>query len=96
MRKLVRTQEESRFEYLSENLYESSYLIAKNFKVLGFMKQGRKIAIRFLKTPELEKASIGYFNGGSVSAIKFTDAYRRLKDAVFQTGRTADESKYIQ
>ena len=45
----MRTTEEMRFEYLSENLYESSYLIAKNFKVLGFIKQGRKVAVRFLR-----------------------------------------------
>ncbi|GEM_PF-4778639 len=87
----MRTTEQSRFEYFSENLYESSFLIAKNFKVLGFIKQSRKVAVRFLKSPELEKASLAYFNGGSVSAIKFTDAYRRLKDAVFQQ---KNEEKY--
>ena len=79
-----RAVEQERFEYFSNNLYESSYLIAKSFKVLGFTRQGRKVAVRFPKTPELEKASLDYFNGGLVSAIKFTDAYRRLKDAVFQ------------
>ena len=87
----MRSNEETRFEYLSENLYESSYLIAKSFKVLGFIKQGRKVAIRFLKTPELEKASLDYFNGGAVSAIKFTDAYRRLKVAVFTTQNDYEE-----
>ena len=80
-------REVEQFEYLTENLYESSYLIAKKFKVLGFIKNGRKAAIRFLRTPELEKASMDYFNGGLVSAIHFTDAYRRTKDAIFQTNK---------
>lgn len=89
MKKLT---EESRFEYLSENLYESSYLIAKSFKVLGFIKQGRKVGVRFLKTPELEEASMTYFNGGLIAAIKFTDAYRRLKDSVFTAVRNDEDS----
>lgn len=77
-------REVEQIEYLTENLYETSYLIAKNFKVLGFNRHGRKVAVRFLKTPQLEKATLGYFNGAEVAAIKFTDAYRRLKDSVFQ------------
>lgn len=81
---MISANEQPRVEYLSENLYEASYLIAKNFKVLGFIKQGRKVVVRFLRSPALEKTSLNYFNGGTVSAIKFTDAYRRLKDAVFQ------------
>lgn len=89
---MKREAEESRFEYLSENLYESSYLVAKNFKILGFIKQGRKVAVRFLRSPDLEKTSLNYFNGGMVSAIKFTDAYRRLKDAVFQA--KAEDSRH--
>ena len=93
---MKRTAEAPRFEYLSENLYEISYLIAKNFKVLGFIRQGRKTAVRFLRTPELEKASLSYFNGGLISAIRFTDAYRRIKDAVFQTGQRRDEEKNEQ
>ena len=87
----MRTTEDTRFEYLSENLYEASYLIAKSFKVLGFIKRGRKVTVRFPKSLELEQASLNYFNGGVVSAIKFTDAYRRLKDAVFTTQNDYEE-----
>ena len=71
-------------EYLTEDLYLSSFLMAKSHHVLGYIKTGRKASIRFLITASLEKDVMAYYNSGKAVGSRLFDCYRRLKDMVFQ------------
>lgn len=83
---------ENNSEFLSEDLYQCSYLLTKGHKVLGCIRNGRKVAIRFIKTPALEKDAMAYYNTGKASASHLFASYRQLKDMIFQVVRTKDEA----
>jgi len=69
--------------HASQNLYECAYLLAKGFKLNGKEETGQKVTI-FLEGDGIADEVLRYYNGGLVSAKKFTDAYRTLKDYVFE------------
>jgi len=71
-------------EFLSEDLCQCSYLIEKKHKILGAIRLGHKVAIRFNKTPAVENDALQYYNG---TACRLFDNYRRLKALVFQVLR---------
>ena len=71
-------------EFFSEDLYLCSFLLTKGHPILGFTKTERKIAIRFLRCPAIEKDVMSYYNQGKATASRLFDSFRRLKDIVFQ------------
>ena len=71
-------------EFLSEDLYLCSFLLTKGHQILGFTKTSRKIAIRFPRSPTIERDVMIYYNQGKAIASHLFDSFRRLKDMVFQ------------
>lgn len=70
-------------EYHTQNLYEASFLLCRGFKLSGKEKDGSKVRIGF-SGEGVRQAALGYYNGGKVEAKAYSDAYRTLKDFVFE------------
>lgn len=68
----------------TSNLYEASFLIARGFKLNDVEKDSGRKAILYLEGEGIEDAIRDYYNGGLVSGKAMTDAYRMLKDRVFE------------
>jgi len=72
-------------EVTIEDLYSCSFLALKGHQVLGVIRTSpNRAAVRFLKTPAIEKDIFGYFNGDTVPAIRLFESLRNIKQAVFQ------------
>ncbi len=67
----------------TNNLYEASYCLCVGLKMIGKQGIGGKITVLFEGKNAQQKA-MKYYNGGKVSAKAYSDAYRTLKDYVFQ------------
>jgi hypothetical protein len=70
--------------YKTQNLYEASFLLAKGFNLSGKEKAGSKVVLLFEYKPEISEAAMAFYNGSLIQAKKFSDAYRTLKDFVFE------------
>ncbi len=70
-------------EYYTQNLYEASFLLCSGFKLSGKQKDGSKVRIGF-SGEGVRQAALGYYNGGQVEAKAYSDAYRTLKDFIFE------------
>ncbi|MFA6599828.1 MAG: DUF5659 domain-containing protein [Candidatus Omnitrophota bacterium] len=70
--------------HATPNLYEASFLIARGFKINDIEKDAGRKAILYLEGEGIEDAIRDYYNGGLVSGKAMTDAYRMLKDRVFE------------
>ena len=70
--------------YRTQNLYEASYLMVKNFLLAGKERAGSKVTILFEDSSDLQKAVLSYYNNGLVEGKAYSDSYRSLKDFVFQ------------
>lgn len=69
--------------HTTQNLYEGSYLLAKGFKLTGKDDSNAK-TILFFEGEGVNAESIKFYNGGLIKAKAFADAYRTLKDYVFE------------
>ena len=69
--------------HTTQNLYEASYLLAKGFKLTGKDAQESKTTL-FFEGEGVEQEALRYYNGGSVKAKAYSDAYRTLKDYIFE------------
>ena len=70
--------------HATPNLYEASFLIARGFKINDVEKDAGRKAILYLEGEGIEDAIRDYYNGGLVSGKAMTDAYRMIKDRVFE------------
>ena len=70
--------------HATPNLYEASFLIARGFKINDIEKDAGRKAILYLEGEGMADAVRDYYNGGLVSGKAMTDAYRMLKDRVFE------------
>ena len=69
--------------YATQNLYEAAFLLCKGFNLAGKRREGSKVIVMF-QGAEASTAALKYYNGAKVEAKAFTDAYRTLKDYVFE------------
>lgn len=69
--------------YETQNLYEGAFCLSKGFKLAGKKRLGNKVSIIFQGKNVCEEA-LGFYNGAKVEAKALTDAYRTLKDYVFE------------
>lgn len=70
-------------KYMTQSLYESSYLMAEGYDLAGKTKDGNKMSIYFKPSASINEAAIRFYNGGKVEAKKLCDSYRTLKDYIF-------------
>ncbi len=69
--------------HTTQNLYEAAFCLCKGLKLTGKVREGRKVSVIFEGFSAREIA-LGFYNGGRIEAKKLTDAYRTLKDYVFE------------
>ena len=68
----------------TQNLYEAAFLRAHGFKLAGKERSGQKVTIVFAPDPSINDAVMDFYNGGHVEGQAFVEAYRTLKDLVFE------------
>ena len=69
--------------YATQNLYEAAYCLCKGLKLAGKKRQGHKVIVLF-EGPDAQTESLKFYNGAKVEAKAYSDAYRTLKDYVFE------------
>ena len=69
--------------YQTQNLYEGAYLLSRGFKLAGKDRQGNKMLVLF-EGKSVREEALKFYNGAKVEAKALTDAYRTLKDYVFE------------
>lgn len=70
-------------KHQTTNLYEAAYLYCRGFKIVGKERNRNKVSVSF-EGNKIADAASDYYNGGEVSAKQYSDAYRTLKDFVFE------------
>lgn len=75
--------------YKTVSLYEASYLICEGFHIAGREVDKGKVTILFEYAPGLDQKVMSFHNGnGKASAKELFNAYRSLKDFVFDFIKT--------
>lgn len=69
--------------YETRNLYEAAYCLCRGFKLAGKERRGSKVVV-FFTGKDIQKEALGFYNGAVVEAKALTDAYRTLKDYIFE------------
>lgn len=69
--------------YGTQNLYEGAFCLCRGFKLAGKKRNGNKVTILFEGEGVREEA-LKFYNGAKVEAKALMDAYRTLKDFVFE------------
>jgi hypothetical protein len=71
--------------YKCKNLFECSYLMTRGFGLIGKERIDDKVMLIFKDSEEIQEAILKFYNSeGAVSAKKFSDTYRSLKDFIFE------------
>ncbi len=69
--------------YSTQNLYEAAFCFCKGFKLAGKRREGSKVTVLF-EGKNVREEAIKFYNGGKIEAKALTDAYRTLKDYIFE------------
>jgi len=67
----------------TQNLYQGAYCLCRGFTLVGKKREGAKILVTF-KGKNAQTEAMRFYNGAKVEAKALTDAYRTLKDYVFE------------
>jgi len=67
----------------TQNLYEASFLLCKGFRLAGKKQHGNKVLVLF-EGQNVHEEALRFYNGAKVEAKALTDAYRTLKDYIFE------------
>lgn len=67
----------------TQNLYEAAFLLCLGNRLAGKKRQGSKVTILF-EGKNVSEEALRFYNGAKVEAKALTDAYRTLKDYVFE------------
>lgn len=69
--------------FITQNLYLGSFCLCQGLKLAGKLIDGKKASIVF-EGEAAEKKAMAFYNGARVEAKAYSDAYRSLKDYVFE------------
>lgn len=69
--------------FITQNLYEGAFLLARGCKLVGKESSGGKIDLLFKNNTKTNIESLSFYNGGLVEGKKYSDSYRSLKDYIF-------------
>ncbi len=69
--------------FRTQNLYQAAFCLCEGFKILGTEQDGNKVSVIF-EGESVKAKALSFYNGGRVEAKAYSDAYRSLKDMVFQ------------
>ena len=70
-------------QYSTQNLYEAAFCLCRGLKLAGKERQGSKVIVVFQGAKAKEEA-LKFYNGAKIEAKAYSDAYRTLKDYVFE------------
>ncbi len=69
--------------YATQSIYEGAFCLCRGMKLIGKEKNGNKFTI-FFDGKDSHIEAMRFYNGAKVEAKAYSDAYRTLKDYVFQ------------
>ena len=69
--------------YGTQNLYEGAFCLCRGFKLAGKERNGNKVVILF-EGQDVREEALKFYNGARVEAKAYSDAYRTLKDYIFE------------
>jgi len=69
--------------YGTQNLYEAAYCLCRGMKLTGKGSADKKVTVYF-EGKDAHIEALKFYNGGKVEAKSYADAYRTLKDYVFE------------
>ena len=69
--------------FRTQNLYQAAFCLCQGYRILGTEQDGNKISVIF-EGENIRKNALKFYNGGRVEAKAYSNAYRSLKDMVFQ------------
>ena len=70
--------------FRTQNIYQASFLMCRGLRLVGKEKEGNKFSLIFEGT-NVNQEAIKFYNGGAkIEAKAYSDAYRTLKDYVFE------------
>ena len=69
--------------FVTQNLYQAAYCLCRGFQLTGKQREGVKASVIFEGERVAEEA-MRFYNHGTVEAKAYSDAYRTLKDYVFE------------
>lgn len=70
--------------FKTQNLYQAAFVLCRGFALTGKSKDGSKYVVAF-EGKNICQEAIKFYNGSSkVDPKKYSDAYRTLKDFVFE------------
>lgn len=70
--------------FVTQNLYQGAYCLCRGFKLAGKKREGQKVFVAF-EGKNVQEEALKFYNGGAkVEAKDLTDAYRTLKDYIFE------------
>lgn len=69
--------------FTTQNLYQGAYCLCRGFSLIGKASKGTKVFVIF-KGENIQKEAMKFYNGAKVDAKALTDAYRTLKDYIFE------------
>lgn len=69
--------------FSTQNLFQAAYCLAQGFKVKGTRRENLRVAV-ILEGQNIQQEALKYYNGGKVEALAYSNAYRTLKDMVFE------------
>ena len=69
--------------FSTQNLYQAAYCMTCGFKIVGTEREGNRVSVIFQGNGIKAKA-LNFYNGEKVEAKAVFDAYRTIKDMVFQ------------
>ena len=67
----------------TQNLYQAAFCLCRVYRILGTEQDGYKVSVIF-EGKNIRENALEFYNGGQVEAKAYSDAYRSLKDLVFQ------------
>ena len=76
--------------YKTNNIYESSFLVALGFQFNGSEEtngNNRYVDVIFKDSPELQKAVLDFNNNAPVPILTFINSYKRVKETIFRRNK---------
>ncbi|MDD3375158.1 MAG: DUF5659 domain-containing protein [Candidatus Omnitrophica bacterium] len=73
--------------YCTANIYEAAYLLTVGFQLAGKQRNGAKIVLEFKASQKLIDESLKFYNGGRVDARAFSEAFKNIKNFIFEANK---------
>ncbi len=69
--------------FITQNLYQGAFCLCRGLKLVGKRFDGKKASVVF-EGKAAQTTAMAFYNGAEVQAKAYSDAYRSLKDYIFE------------